>query len=229
MTFMPCKLATCWSAAVAVLVCLVLCGCGSSRASASPTAGPPTAASIAGSIEHGTITVGGRTRKYRLFKPESLRVQNSTAMVMLLHACDSNGGEFASVTHFDDQAAAAGIVAVYPDGLANFGPGFNHCWNEFLDPTMPDDFTFLSQLIDQLTKDLPIDKKRIFVAGLQSGGHMAYTLACAMPERIAAIASVSGGMPLDEQKSVDEVLRQQAREAGLNHGDARYGGQLHSI
>ncbi|MDQ6714126.1 MAG: hypothetical protein M3077_14440 [Candidatus Dormibacteraeota bacterium] len=198
---MPCKLATRWSAAVAVLVCLVLCGCGSSRASASLTAAPPTAASIAGSIEHGTITVGGRTRTYRLFKPESLRVQNSTAMVMLLHACDSNGDEFASVTHFDDQAATAGIVAVYPDGLANLGPGFNHCWNEFLDPTMPDDFTFLSQLIDQLTKDLPIDKNRIFVAGLQNGGHMAYTLACAMPERIAAIASVSGGMPLDEQKA----------------------------
>jgi polyhydroxybutyrate depolymerase len=66
---------------------------------------------------------------------------------------------------------------------------------------MADDFTFLSQLIVQLTKDLPVDKNRIFVAGLQSGGHMAYTLACAIPERIAAIASISGGMPLDEQKA----------------------------
>ena len=52
-----------------------------------------------------------------------------------------------------------------------------------------------------ITKDLPIDKNRIFVAGLQSGGHMAYTLACAIPERIAAIASVSGGMPLDDRKA----------------------------
>jgi polyhydroxybutyrate depolymerase len=121
---------------------------------------------------------------------------------VLLHACGSSGDEFASITHFDEQAAAAGIVAVYPDGLANYGqPGFNHCWNEYLDPTLPDDFTFLSQLIDQLTKDLPIDKNRVFVAGLQSGGHMAYTLACAIPERIAAIASISGGMPLDEQKA----------------------------
>jgi polyhydroxybutyrate depolymerase len=201
-TFMTCQLATRRSSAAAVLTGLVLCGCGSSPTSAVPTSSPPAATSIAGSIEHGTITVGRVTHSYRLFTPEKLDAQNPTAMVLLLHRCGSSGDEFASVTHFDEQAAAGGIVAVYPDGLANFGaPGFNHCWNEYLDPTLTDDFTFLSQLIDRLTKNLPIDKNRIFVAGLQSGGHMAYTLACVIPERIAAIASISGGMPLDERKA----------------------------
>jgi polyhydroxybutyrate depolymerase len=193
--FMTCQLATCRSSAVAVLVGLVLCSCGSSPTSAAVT---PTA--YPASIEHGKITVGGLARTYRLFTPQKIDAQNPTAMVVLLHGCGSSGDEFAAITHFNEQAAAAGIVAVYPDGLANYGPGFNHCWNEYLDPTLADDFTFLSQLIDQLTKNLPIDKNRVFVAGLQSGGHMAYTLACAIPERIAAIASISGGMPLDEQK-----------------------------
>lgn len=193
---MTCQLATHRSSAAAVLVGLVLCSCGSSPKSVPATARPNPA-----SIEHGSISVGGLVHTYRLFRPRKLDAQNPTAMVVLLHGCGSSGDQFASITHFDDQAGAAGIVAVYPDGLANFGPGFNHCWNEFLDATMADDFTFLSQLIDQLTKDLPIDKNRIFVAGLQSGGHMAYTLACAIPERIAAIASISGGMPLDERKA----------------------------
>jgi polyhydroxybutyrate depolymerase len=195
-TFVTCQLATRRSSAVAALVGLVLCGCGSS-----PISAPATATPNPGSIEHGKISVGRLVHAYRLFRPQKLDAQNPTALVVLLHGCGSSGDEFASVTRFDEQAAAAGIVAVYPDGLANFGPGFNHCWNEYLDPTLADDFTFLSQLIDQLTKDLPIDKNRIFVAGLQSGGHMAYTLACAIPERIAAIASVSGGMPLDERKA----------------------------
>ena len=191
------QLATRVSLPIAVLVGLVLCGCGSSPTTAAATATPNAA-----SIEHGKITVGGLAHTYRLFRPQTLAAQNPTAMVLLLHGCGSSGDEFASITHFDEQASAAGIVAVYPDGLANFGsPGFNHCWNEYLDPTLADDFTFLSQLIDQLAKDLPIDKNRIFVAGLQSGGHMAYTLACAIPERIAAIASISGGMPLDERKA----------------------------
>ena len=189
-------MATRWSFAVAVLVGLSLCGCGSS-----PTSPAATATPNAASIEHGKISVGGLARTYRLFSPQKPDSQNPTALVVLLHACGSSGDQFASITHFDEQADAAGIVAVYPDALANYGPGFNHCWNEFIDPTLPDDFTFLSELLDQLTKDLPIDKTRVFVAGLQSGGHMAYTLACAIPERIAAIASISGGMPLDDQKA----------------------------
>jgi polyhydroxybutyrate depolymerase len=194
---MTCQLPTGRSSAVAALVGLVLCGCGSS-----PTSTPATPTPNVASIEHGKISVGGLAHTYRLFRPQKLDAQNPTAMVVLLHGCGSSGDEFASITHFDEQAGAAGVVAVYPDGLANFGPGFNHCWNEFLDPAMPDDFTFLTQLIDQLTKDLPIDKNRIFVAGLQSGGHMAYTLACAIPERIASIASISGGMPVDQGKAL---------------------------
>jgi polyhydroxybutyrate depolymerase len=194
MTF---PLPTSRSSAAAMLAGLVLYGCG-----ASPTSAPATATPNAASIEHGTITVAGQAHTYRLFRPQKLDALKPTAMVVMLHGCGSSGDKFASTTHFDEQAGAAGIVAVYPDGLANFGPGFYHCWNEFFDPNLADDFTFLSQLIDQLTKDLPIDKNRIFVAGLQSGGHMAYTLACAIPERIAAIASISGGMPVDAGKAL---------------------------
>ncbi len=186
MTF---QLPTSRSSAVAMLVGFVLYGCG-----ASPTSVPATAAPNPASIEHGAITVAGQARTYGLFRPPKLDARNPTAMVLMLHGCDSRGDEFASMTHFDEQAGAAGVFSVYPDGLAN-------CWNEFLDPTMADDLTFLSQLIDKLTKEVPIDKNRIFVAGLQSGGHMAYTLACAIPERIASIASISGGMPLDERKA----------------------------
>ena len=39
---------------------------------------------------------------------------------------------------------------MYPVGSANFGPGIDHCWNEFFDPALADNFTFLSQLIDLL-------------------------------------------------------------------------------
>jgi polyhydroxybutyrate depolymerase len=176
--------------AAIVLGPLVLASCGGSAAAPRPSG-----------VQHASLTIAGLNRTYRLYIPPSLDPKQPAPLVVMLHGCGSTGDEFASITHFDEQAGAAGMVAVYPDGLANFGPGFNHCWNEFLDPTLADDFTFLSRLIDQLTKDLPIDKNRIFVAGLQSGGHMAYTLACATPERIASIASISGGMPLDERKA----------------------------
>lgn len=153
------------------------------------------------SIQHGTITVAGRARTYRVFRPATLDAQRPVALVLLLHGCASSGDRFAAITRFDKQAEIGGFVAAYPDALANFGPGFDHCWNEYLDPSKVDDLAFINALIDRLATDLPIDKGRIFVAGLQSGGHMSHTLACATGERIASIASVSGGMPIDDQKA----------------------------
>jgi polyhydroxybutyrate depolymerase len=181
---------------LAVLAVLAICACGTTPTSAGASPSPsPT------SIQHGKITVGGQARTYRLFRPPSLDAQHPAPLVLLLHGCASSGDQFATVTQFDEQASKTGFVAVYPDGLADFGSGFDHCWNEFLDQSKADDFGFLSQLLDRLTADQNIDKNRVYVAGLQSGGHMAYTLACAMPDRIAGIASVSGGMPLDGRKS----------------------------
>ena len=174
------------AAIVAVMASLVLSGCGSSATSA-PTPSPTA-------IQHGRLTVGGLARTYRVFRPPALDPQHPAPLVLLLHQCGSRGDLFASITHFDDRAAAVGFVAAYPDGA-------DDCWNEFLEPSKADDLTFIEQLIDRLTADLPIDRNRIFVAGLQSGGHMAYTLACAVPERLAGIASVSGGMPLDSRKT----------------------------
>jgi polyhydroxybutyrate depolymerase len=179
-----------------LLAVLALSGCGSSATSAGGTASPSPI-----SIQHGKITIGGQARTYRLFRPASLDAQHPAPLVLLLHGCASSGDQFATITKFDDQASKVGFVAAYPDGLADFGPGFDHCWNEFLDQSKADDLGFLSQLLDRLTAEQNIDKNRIFVAGLQSGGHMAYTLACAIPGRIAGIASVSGGMPLDGRKS----------------------------
>ena len=181
---------------LAVVLAFVVGGCGSQSASVTPSPTPTTP-----SIQHGTITVAGLVRTYRLFHPASFDAQHPVALVLLLHGCASSGDRFASSTRFDRQAEAGGFVAAYPDALANFGPGFDHCWNEYLDPAKADDLAFISALIDRLATDLPIDKARIFVAGLQSGGHMSHTLACAMGNRIAGIASVSGGMPIDEQKA----------------------------
>ncbi len=166
---------------------LVLCGCGSQSTS--------TMTSSPAAVQHGKIIVGGYARTYRLFRPPSLEPKHAAPLVILLHACGGTGDQFAAMTKFDEEASSGGFVAAYPDGPSG------SCWNEFLDPTLPDDFSFLGQLLNRLATELPIDKNRIFVTGLQSGGHMAYTLACAMPDRIAGIASVSGGMPLDSRKA----------------------------
>ena len=52
---------------------------------------------------------------------------------------------------------------------------------------------FFRDLIDQLRRDYAIGPERFFVNGLSNGAGMALRLACALPDRVAAIGGVAGG------------------------------------
>ena len=47
---------------------------------------------------------------------------------------------------------------------------------------------------DALIAELNVDAQRVYACGYSNGGMMAYGLACAMSDRIAAVGSVSGTM-----------------------------------
>ena len=195
---------------ILIILTLLLAACGGSVAA--PTAKPaathaPTPS--AGTIQHLSLTVDGQVRYYRLFVPATLVAKQPSALVVLLHGCQGmqgSGDQAASISQFDGEATLSRLVAVYPDGQigqpsALFGR--TRCWNaghcciDNLDLPAADDVAFISQLLDRLISDLPIDRARIFVAGGSGGAYMAYRLACELSGRIAGIASVSGAMAVD--------------------------------
>lgn len=55
-----------------------------------------------------------------------------------------------------------------------------------------DDVAWLTALLDELDATLCIDTDRVFVAGFSNGAMMASVMACALSDRIAAIAPVAG-------------------------------------
>ena len=55
-----------------------------------------------------------------------------------------------------------------------------------------DDVGFMKAVLEDIAKKMPIDKNRIFAAGLSSGGMLAYRLANELSEEIAAVAIVGG-------------------------------------
>ena len=55
-----------------------------------------------------------------------------------------------------------------------------------------DDVQFLSHAIDVAGSVACIDAKRVYATGVSGGGRMASQLACDLPDRIAAIAPISG-------------------------------------
>ena len=55
-----------------------------------------------------------------------------------------------------------------------------------------DDVQFLSHAIDVAGSVVCVDTKRVYATGVSGGGRMASQLACDLPDRIAAIAPISG-------------------------------------
>ena len=61
-----------------------------------------------------------------------------------------------------------------------------------------DDLGFTAALIDSLSAEYSINQDRIYSTGMSNGGFMSYHLACELSERIAAIASVTGTMNVNQ-------------------------------
>jgi polyhydroxybutyrate depolymerase len=94
-------------------------------------------------------------------------------------------------------------VLVVPQAWGRFG--FRHgSWNAdsrvrlgYGEVREVDDVRFLIAVIASMEIEAGTDPARVFVTGLSKGGMMAYRLACARPDRIAAIAVVAGTLSTD--------------------------------
>jgi predicted peptidase len=66
-----------------------------------------------------------------------------------------------------------------------------------IEPQCPDDEYWdpvrLARLLDQVAAQKRVDPKRLYVTGLSMGGYGTLEFAATYPQRVAAIASLSGG------------------------------------
>ena len=131
----------------------------------------------------------GGIRTYRVYAPKSRLPK--PALVLVLHGWKGSAAEIERRTKygFDQLADQEGFIVAYPDAAS----GQWHSGHPG-EVATSDDVGFLSALIDLLSKTYNIDAKRIYVTGLSNGASMSYRLACERPDRIAAIAPVSGGL-----------------------------------
>jgi polyhydroxybutyrate depolymerase len=116
--------------------------------------------------------------------------------VIALHGLGDTAENFRRWFRLDATADREGFVAVYPDAIER---GWNY--GRPIARAMPqvggapvDDTGYLRLLIDRLAADGTADPGRIYVAGHSRGGMMAFTLACALADRLAAVAAFVTGM-----------------------------------
>jgi polyhydroxybutyrate depolymerase len=143
----------------------------------------------------GTIVSSGVTREYLLYVPKSYDPARPTPLVISMHPAMSWPSSQMNISHWNAVADENGLIVVYPAGTGS-GP---RTW--FMEgrrtPSRMPDIVFLSQLIDALEASYNVDPARVYADGLSNGGGMAFALACALPERIAAVGMVSAARSLD--------------------------------
>lgn len=130
-----------------------------------------------------------RSRSYFVYVPPNYDPARPTPLVILLHGRPSSASSMALTTQMRTVAARHNFIVVYPEGL-------NHEWNAFYDivhqrgVSPQDDINFLKRLAEDLSVDLNIDRRRMFVGGYSNGGFMSIRLACSASEYFAGFASV---------------------------------------
>ena len=142
-----------------------------------------------------TIIHDGETRNYTISLPTSYQEGQSLPMVFNLHGFGLNGTQQSFYSLFNVLGEAENFIVVIPEGLFRETPTGQEGthWNAYFG-TDVDDLGFLNLLIDKLYTDYNIDLTRVYSTGMSNGGFMSYRLACELSDRIAAVASVAGGV-----------------------------------
>lgn len=148
-------------------------------------------AQLTGRTRVETIHADAVDRTYRVHRGTNEIAR--PGLVIVLHGSFGGGFQMESDSGFDRQADRLGWVAVYPDGVADGWDTFGSTAKWGKHPGA-DDVAFISALIDRLEAGDRVDPDRVYVTGLSRGGMMSYRLGCALSDRIAAIAPVSGNM-----------------------------------
>lgn len=168
-----------------------------------------TAAVTAGTSA-ATLLVDGVEREYLLHVPPAYDGEKHLPLVLFLHGRGGNGAQASRRYGMSQLADQHGFLVAYPSG------------NDYQSGWRPDyyrnterggggassDLPFLTALLDHLTAEYSIDKRRVFAAGHSAGGIMSYALAGALSDRIAAVGVVAGSIGLRQPDGSRVTVRE---------------------
>ncbi|MEZ0327331.1 MAG: PHB depolymerase family esterase [Fimbriimonas sp.] len=142
-----------------------------------------------------TVPVGSLSRKFILRVPKAYDATKPLPLVVLLHGWTSTAARMEQYTKFAQKAEAEGFILAVPEGLGD-SQGWNVGWID-LSFKKPDDVGFMTALLDQVEKEVGVDRSRVYFAGHSNGAMLAQLVGSKLGKRVAAVASVAGtvGLP----------------------------------
>jgi poly(3-hydroxybutyrate) depolymerase len=124
--------------------------------------------------------VGGLTRKALVYVPSGI---DSPPLLLSLHGMGIGAGwHQGGMMKFEPIADREKFIVVYPeaDQDLRWDLGGTH------------DIDFMLAIIDEMAEQHGADRNRVYASGFSMGGMFSYTLACKIPDKIAAIAPGNG-------------------------------------
>ncbi|MEX0789984.1 MAG: PHB depolymerase family esterase [Actinomycetota bacterium] len=145
-----------------------------------------------GSETRTLVAPDGITRSYRLYRGAGIQPGTPAPLLVLMHGLIGSATQAERSYKWNELADRLGYVVAYPEGIGNSWNAGDCCGAA--GQRGVDDVGFLASLLDEVTATEGVDPDRIFAAGISNGAMMSYRLACDLPGRLAAIASVAGTM-----------------------------------
>lgn len=151
-----------------------------------------------------TMIVDGLNRTYTLNLPPNYYENSNLSLVIALHGGGGSGEQCETDYNLTEKANAENFAIVYPDGVQSDGILRARTWNagtccDYAVEKNIDDVLFISVMIDEILKNHKINPKKVFATGMSNGAILSYRLACEIPNKITAIAAVSGPMSLKSE------------------------------
>jgi poly(hydroxyalkanoate) depolymerase family esterase len=143
---------------------------------------------------HGFISVAPAPpwREYLLYLPRGHDPGRRRPLVVWIHGCQQEPEAFAEGSRIARFADDGGFLVLLPrqNRLANS----QRCWNWFDSRTAAGagEAAIVGAQIGAVMQKVAVDRRRVYVAGLSSGGTLAATLALRAPNVFAGVAVHSG-------------------------------------